>query len=198
MDFFENMVRWILDNKRNFSQHVASGSEKAPLPIVGSADKSGYPTPELAKLVNLKCSELVYTSDPNGGLTDFYNHPEFTQWRQNNQKWQDPCDCDDFAVYAVALFRKAGVKVEHAWIWNLIIDPGYQFSQMWANHVICGFKLMSGGQIWTGIIDTNTAANKQVLWFKCSPEEAKPAIIKHFNGVYKVNYYKILEVQYPF
>lgn len=197
MDFFESVVRWILDNKRNFSLQIAQGSKKAPLPVIGGS-QNGYPGVKQAADINLLCSELVYTSDPNGGITDYYNHPEATQYRQNNKVWSDPCDCDDFAVYAVALFRAGGVKPENAWIWNLIIAPVNQFSQMWANHVICGFKLMSGAQVWTGIIDTNTAANKQVIWFKCSPEEAKPAIIKHFNDIYKVNYYKVLEVDYPF
>lgn len=197
MDFFEQIVRWILANKKQFSLDVAKHSKKSPLPVIGKAE-NGYPGVKQAEDINKKCSELVYTSDPNGGITDYYTHPEATQYRQDNKIWTDPCDCDDFAVYAVALFRKAGVKPENAWIWNLIINPGNQFTQMWANHVICGFRLMSDNQVWTGIIDTNTAATKQILWFKCSPEEAKPAIIKHFNNVYKVNYYKLIEVEYPF
>lgn len=198
MDFFEQIVRWILENKKQFSLTVAKASKKVPLPVIGTA-RNGYPDVKQAQDINLKCSELVYTSDPNGGITDYYNHPEATQYRQDNKLWSEPCDCDDFAVYAVALFRKAGVKPENAWIWNLIINPGNQFTQMWANHVICGFKLVShDGQMWTGVIDTNTAATKQILWFKCSPEQAKPEIIKHFNNVYKVNYYKLIEVEYPF
>lgn len=199
MDLFEQFVTgWYLPRKARFSREMAINAPRATLPQVHERVDDGKVRLGMVKAINAECSKLRYTPDPLGGLTDFYNHPEFTQWRQNKQRWDEPCDCDDFAVYAVALFNECGVTAD-AWVWNLIISPGHQVTQAWANHVICGAYFKdSSGQEWTAVIDTNSAARGKPFWFKGNAESAKPAILNHFSRLYKVNYYKLIDVPFPF
>ena len=206
MDIFEIFVRGYLGKKEHDSKQIAHAQHKlrSPLPIVGSAKNNGSITIALAHAVNEQCAKLKYKLDPLGGVSDYYNHPETTQYRLDMKNNTLPCDCDDFAVYAVGRFRKAGAHPLNAWVWNLIIDPMSQFTQAWANHVICGFALRDAkGQTWTGIIDTNTAARDKIFWFKGDKDKTQDAIIKHFRNIYKragkeANYYKLIEAKYPF
>lgn len=201
MDPFESFVRnFYLPNKMAYSRQLDTNlsASKAPLPVLGKAGSDGRVWVDTVNAVNAECGKLRYTSDPLGGLIDYYNHPEVTQWRQNNKRWDVPCDCDDFAVYAVALFRKCGVSTDKAWVWNLLIDPGLQISQAWANHVICGVEIWDGSKFWTAVIDTNSAALNQVFWFAGDRTAAASAVMAHFSGIYKVTYYRLVQVEYPF
>lgn len=199
MYLFEQFIKnWYLPNKAKFSRDIDKHADHAPLPQVYEPVSDGKTRVGMINSVNAECSKLRYKLDPNGGLTDFYNHPEFTEWRHQNQRWDEPCDCDDFAVYAVALFRECGIMTD-AWVWNLIISPGHQITQAWANHVICGAYFKSGdGQEWVAIIDTNSAARKKPFWFKSNKSTAQRAILEHFSKLYNVNYYKLIDVPYPF
>jgi hypothetical protein len=201
MDLFEGFITgFYLPRKAAWSREIDAKvkNSHAPLPVLGKAGADGRLSKQVIEAINSQCGKLQYTSDPLGGLADFYNHPELSQWRLNNKRWDQPCDCDDFAVYAVALARACGTAQDKAWVWNLIITPGNQISQAWANHVIAGFELWDGTKLWTAIIDTNSASRNQVSWFQGDRQQTQAAILAHFNAVYKVSYYKLLAVPYPF
>jgi hypothetical protein len=175
-------------------------AKRCPVPCLGSA-KNGMPTVALATAINAHLKAYPYRLDPMNGIYDFYNHPEFSVWRQKYMSFDSPMDCDDFAVLAYALFKAAGVYTDNLRLWNLIVSAPAQFCQAWANHVICGFGLIDGkNDPWTGVIDTNTAARGTVFFFRGTPEssQAQTAIIAKFKAIYNADYYKIIPDKYPF
>lgn len=199
-DLFEAAVRGFLARKQTISRDRAARTPKAPLPVLGKAGADGRVSKETIEAVNRQCGKMPYQQDPWFGIDDFYNHPETSQWRLNNEKWDIPYDCDDYATYAVALLRACGLAHSKAWLWNLLINPAHQLTDMAYNHVIAGVEYWDGTSIWTAVIDTNTAASGKLFWVKGSPdlEAVQAAVIQHFNAVYKKQYYKVLRVDYPF
>lgn len=204
MDLFELFIKhYILRNKAEYSRQIAKKTPKIPLPIVGSATPGGEASPELLEEINKRAALLPYKLDPLQGLNDYYTHPETVQYevematrRQPGVK--SPYDCDDLALYAYSLAEKAGVAFGARKIWNLIIAPQNQVTQMWANHVIAAFKFTNHQGEWWCVIDTNTAYGKTLFWFQGNEAQAKVHFIRHFSGVYNVNYYKIIAVEPPF
>lgn len=206
IDFFTHALRLaveyavvtaILPNKQKYSQQVGAKTPKAALPVLGKP-QNGQVSLGLIDAINEQCAKLKYKTDPLWGLKDYYTHPETVQYEVNNKTRTQPYDCDDLAVYAYALAEAAGVARANCRIWNLIINPPQQISQMWANHVIACFRHDNGQGTWWGVIDTNTAYNDQVFWHLGTEEQAMARFIEQFSGIYKVNYYKIIPVQYPF
>ena len=200
-DYFSWAIEnWYLPRKAEDSRKRAE-PDKAfhrPLPKLGQVGPDGKLPLRLAEVINLQCQRLGYTPDPLWGADDYYTHPELTQYRLESGRTDIPCDCDDYAVYAYALARKCGMSYSHGWIWNLIIDPAKQVSQAWANHVVVAFSIGSDTQPWVGVIDTNSAAQGKPIWFQGTPESVEQRVLAHFGGVYKVSYYKLLRVPYPF
>ncbi len=200
-DPFIDFVRsCILPNKQKFSQELAAKFplNRSPLPRLGQAGTDGRVSMSTIESVNAQCAQLRYNADPLWGLSDFYNHPEYTEWMRKYNQWKDPCDCDDFAVYAVALLHKCGINHSKAWIWNLLVDPPSQVTQAWANHVIAGVEYWDGQKIWTAIIDTNSAKQGRPYWFQGDKIAVQSSVIQHFRDIYKVNYYTLITVPFPF
>lgn len=187
----------ILPNKQKFSQQVGSKTPHRPLPVLG-ANQNGQVSLGLIAAINKQCAKAPYRLDPLWGLKDYYTHPETVQYEIDYNTRKQPYDCDDLAVYAHALAEAAGVSRDNCRIWNLIINPPQQVSQMWANHVIAAFRHDNGQGTWWGVIDTNTAYHGQIFWHLGTEEEAKARFVQQFSGIYNVNYFKIIPVQYPF
>lgn len=188
-----------LPNKAEQSRKLMAKIPVRTLPVLGDALLSGYPSQGLLNAINAQCKKLPYKLDQLWGLADLYNSPGFTQYKLETGDKSIDCDCDDFAVYAVALAKKAGVDPKCATVGNLIINPWNQFTQAWANHVIAVFDYFDGSQYWTAVIDTNSAARREKpFWFPGKRTEASPAIIQHFSNIYNVNYKWLLDVPYPF
>ena len=189
MDWFSGLVKTVyLPLKVRRSQDFLRMPRK-PLPRVGSA-KNGEITLELANAVNKQCGRLKYQADPVNGLFDMYNHPEHTQHLLETGNYAvSSNDCDDYTAYAQGLFREAGVMNSEHWEWNMVVTPLKQISQGKYNHVICGFKM---GE-WYGVIDTNTAARGGIFWYKGNLNDAKAHFIETFKGIYKVDYYALVE-----
>jgi len=202
MDWLESFIKGVyLPNKAAYSRQcdaALKGAQHAALPVLGKAGNDGRLSIDTINAINEQCGRLKYVSDPLGGLLDYYTHPETTQWALNNNRQDIPCDCDDYAVYAVALARACGIAWDKAWVWNLIINPSNQISQCWANHVICGIEYWDGTRYWTAIIDTNSAARHQPWWFQGDRAAVEQAVIANFSALYKVNYYKLIPVDWPF
>ncbi|PIQ25434.1 hypothetical protein COW20_15345 [bacterium (Candidatus Blackallbacteria) CG13_big_fil_rev_8_21_14_2_50_49_14] len=196
--FLEWFVLPFLREKAKKSVSLAVYYPKAPMPLLGSAGQDGLLHPSTIEAINNQLSKLPYRADPL--LFDYYTHPGVTQKCLDTGNWGDwSCDCDDFAVYAYALFRLTGAKPGQGfWIWNLIIDPTQQLWNAWANHVILGFRQWDQGRFKTGVLDTNSAEEKKVIWFDLPPEQAETAVLKYFGEKYKVQYYRAIRVDYPF
>lgn len=201
-DLFSAFIEgWILPQKAHWSRQIAVNiptDKLRPIPALGKANADGYLPLSVLKDINAQCGKLQYKLDPLWGMSDYYTLPELTQYQLEKGRWEYPCDCDDFAVYARALMLAAGVEPVNCWIWNLIIAPGSQITQAWANHVICGFEYWDGNKHWTGVIDTNTAARKKIFWQTGTREFTAERFIKQFSDIYQVNYYKLLQVPDPF
>lgn len=202
--FIEWFVLPFLRDKKQKSMLKAAGMPKIALPVLGRAGQDGLLHPSTVAAINQELGRLPYRADPL--LFDYYSHPGVIarclasgDWRiqDSNEQWS--CDCDDFAAYAYELFRLTGAKEEYGfWIWNLIIDPAEQLWNAWANHVVLGFRQYENGQYKTGVMDTNSAANRQIIWFDVPPEQASVPVMQHFGKLYKVNYFRALHVEYPF
>lgn len=160
-----------------------------PLPKVSEAE-NGKITLALANAVNAQCGKLTYQPDPANGLYDMYNHPEHTQYLLDTGNYgKSSNDCDDYAAYAQALFREAGVDPSEHWEWNVLVKLLKQPTQGKYNHVICGFRMGD----WYGVIDTNTAARGKIFWFKGSLNDAKKHFIETFKETYPADYYELVE-----
>ncbi|MEJ5201899.1 MAG: hypothetical protein WHV66_06650 [Anaerolineales bacterium] len=195
--FIQFVTGWVLPKKADYSRQVALNAPKAALPVLGQAGSDGRVSMQTIEKVNQQCARLRYVADPLWGLVDFYNHPEYTQWQLVNNRWDQPCDCDDLAVYAHALFLKTGIRSDKVWIWNILVSPGYQISQAWANHVMCAVEYWDGSKIWTAIIDTNSAANGKAFFFYGDRFDAQMPVIQHFKQLYGVQYYALVKVDPP-
>lgn len=201
MDYFALAIQnWYLPRKAEGSRRRAllDVNFRRPLPVLGGVHPDGRLTRSTVDAINTQLGKLTYTSDPLWGADDYYSHPRSIQWRLENQRNDLPCDCDDYAVYAVALARAAGMNHTEGWVWNLIIDPAKQVSQAWANHVIAAFAYGTGSEQWIAVIDTTSAGRGKVVWFSGTEQSVHAQVIDHFNRVYSVSYYKILRVPYPF
>lgn len=183
LDLMVGIVLTWLVNKATYSQLPALFVPKAPLPVLGTPS-NGQATRALMTAVNNRLGQLEYHSDPFGGTGDLYNHPEHTEWLLQHQGPNEnrPRDCDDFAVYAYALFRKAGVNPANIWIWNLIV--GDQFRDVAWNHVIMGLTCADApGRVY--VLDTNSAAWHQPHEFFGTKDSVEAAVRKFFGDVYK-------------
>lgn len=183
-----------LPRKIDNSLPLAKSLPREPLPEnLGYTNKHGYPSKDLLEAVNEICGKLKYRSDPVNGLIDLYNHPEYTQYLLNTGNYEGAInDCDDFASYAQALLLKSGVHPSKVWEWNILVPWHKQLSQGKWNHVLCGFSYWDGSKEWTGVIDTNTAANGAIFWAEGSAKEAEAAIIQWFRSIYPAQYYKLV------
>lgn len=201
-DFFLGVALNWLSNKAILSQMPAMFSPKAPLPILGRAQTQANRA--LANSINSRLARIQYHSDPLGGTGDLYNHPEHTEYLIQNQGPHEtrPRDCDDFAVYAYALARKAGVQAQHVWIWNLIVAD--QFRDVAWNHVVLGMTCSDApGKVF--VLDTCSAAWGRPHEFSGTKESVEADVRKFFGEVYKdaatnrPRLYKyLIDVPYPF
>lgn len=175
-------MNW-LNGKQLVSQFPAIFCPKSPLPVLGQA-VNGKATRALIVAINDRLGRLEYHSDPWGGAGDLYNHPEHTEWLLQHQGPNEkrPRDCDDFAVFAHALARKAGVKQEHVWIWNLIVAN--QFRDVKWNHVIVGMRCAEEpGKIY--VLDTCSAAWKKPHEFAGDKWTVEVAVRRLFGEAYR-------------
>lgn len=197
---FEFLVKSVyLPLKASFSRKVANDYQRFKRSLPKLAEYQENIDINTAKVVNEYCAQLNYVSDPLNGVIDYYNHPEHTQWIIEEKRFDLPYDCDDLAVLAVSLFRKIGYSYDKVKLCNLIISPLKQFTQMYANHVICVLEFVdTRGIIWTAVIDTNTVANKQLFMFEGNFEQTRKQIIDLFCNIYKVSYYRLIPVPDPF
>lgn len=187
-----------LPYKLNESLKEMKSQTKRSLPVlIGDLKEDRRPSVRLANAVNHQCGRLKYKHDPMNGLIDRYTHPEHIQWileTGNYDKTPAGVDCDDFASYAISLFLKAGVNPDHVWEWNMVVPFFNQFTQAKYNHVICGFSLVDANEEeWVGVIDTNTAHHKKIVWVNGSKEESKDEVLAHFRNIYPANYYALIE-----
>jgi len=187
-----------LMHKEHLSVTTHKNTPRSPLPVLGRAP-NGNPPPSLVQAVNSQLSKLKYRMDPLNGTLDFYNPAEYTQWQLENQRWDQPCDCDDYAAYALGLFRAAGVAEHRVWLWTLVIDWTELTTKMWANHVLCGVELVDGnGQTWTGVLDTNSSGQRAApFWFKGAADAAGEQVKAEFGRIYGVNYSYLFKSKYP-
>ena len=203
-DAFIWFVRnWILGPKERTSRQIFSNYQKHKLPQLGIAGSDGGISIQTIKAINAQMGKLKYFSDPAMGTYDFYNPGDFTQGLvESGNQAGFPCDCDDFAGYGVDLARACGINHDFAKYLNIIIHPAQQFTHMAYNHVLCGIEFWDGKRDkWTAILDTNSAANGNVLYVPGTFAQSEQAIINHFNNIYKnqgVNYYRVIEVKHPF
>lgn len=204
-DWFISFVRnFILASKERTSRQIFQGNYgRAALPKLGQAGTDGGISLQTIQAINTQLGKLRYVSDPNMGTFDFYNPGHYTQLILNNSNpgnW--PCDCDDYAVYGVDLARECGINRAFAKVLNLLIHPGQQITHMKWNHVLCGIEFWDGSRKkWTAILDTNSAANGQILYVPGAFAEREQDILNHFNNIYRsegVNYYRVIEVKHPF
>ncbi len=202
--FMEWFVLPFLRDKAEKSRTKALNQATIALPVLGRAGQDGLLHPSTVASINQELGKLPYRADPL--LFDYYTHPGVLaaclwtgDWRVHGKNEQWSCDCDDFAAYAYELFRLTGAKEGWGfWIWNLIINPSEQLWNAWANHVILGFRQWENGRFKTGVMDTNSAANRQIIWFDLPPEQAEAAVMAHFGKIYDVRYYRAIRVEYPF
>lgn len=189
MDLFALAVKHVyLPRKVSKSLPYAKALPRRPLPVLGQA-KDGQITLALADAVNAQCGKLRYQSDPVNGLIDLYNHPEHTQYLLETGDYSRSMnDCDDYQGFAQGLFIKAGVNKVNCGEWNAILPWYQQLTKARYNHVICWFKM---GE-WTGIIDTNSAANGKIFWFKGTEAEVKRQVLETFKGIYPADYYELV------
>lgn len=198
-DLFEAAVKVFLARKQEISRERAVTAPKSRLPVLGQAGSDGRVSKATIEAINRHCGLMPYKEDPWFGMDDYYNPPGVSQNRLETKNWSIPYDCDDYAVLAVGLFRACGIVYDKAWVWNLLISPAQPWDLRYC-HVICGVEYWDGRDIWTAVIDTNTADSGRVLWFKgiAHSNAVQTAVIQHFNGVYGKQYYKLIRVEYPF
>lgn len=201
--FIDWFVKPFLANKATQSRDKAAGHVRATLPVLGKAGGDGLLSLTTLNAINAQLGKLPYRADPL--LFDYYTHPGVVQqclntggWKisGNNEEWS--CDCDDFAAYAYDLFKLTGARADSFQIWNLIINPTTQLWNAWANHVILVSRYWDGTKEWTCVLDTNSAADKKPIWFAMRLEQAEAAVLQYFSTRYSVQYYRALNISYPF
>jgi hypothetical protein len=197
----EYLIKTIyLPLKNHNSRKTHWYTPKQTLPVLGFSN-NGNPEKLLIESINDQLGKLKYTADPLSGAYDFYNPAEFTQWQLNNNNFDFPCDCDDFAAYGYGLARKSGVSKDRVTMSTLIVNWQSLFSKMWANHVILLLHLTEGnGREWTACLDTNSAARKKVFWVQGKPldQQTRKNIMELFGNIYRVNYGALIDSEYPF
>ncbi|MBF2054694.1 MAG: hypothetical protein IGS03_14710 [Candidatus Sericytochromatia bacterium] len=198
MDLFKAAVeRVYLPQKALKSLQAAKNLPGRPLPVLGEAS-NGYPTQALARAINVHCGKLHYKSDHMNGLQDTYNPPQHTQYQLESGNWGNyVCDCDDYAGLAASLFHKAGVDLDKAWEWNILVPLHLQLWQARWNHTLCGFSYHDGNKEWTGVIDTNTAGRGELFWFEGNAQQAEKAVIQKFKSIYPADYYTLAKGIWP-
>lgn len=188
-------LNW-LNQKAFISQWPALFVPKAPLPVLGKA-VNGQATRSLMTAINQRLGLIQYHSDPAGGTGDLYNHPEHTEWLLQHQSPTEtrPRDCDDFAVYAFALARKAGVSPDHIWVWNLLVEN--QMRDVAWNHVIFGLTCQDApGRVF--VLDTCSASWQRPWEFTGTKWGVESAVRKAFGDAYRTTYKYLVEVPPPF
>lgn len=182
--FKEGVEGIYLPHKVRLSLRLARSQQRQKLPVLGEA-VAGLATVALAEAINARCGKLTYKLDPWWGLYDYYNHPEHTEYLAATGDYQHSTnDCDDYATYAQALFYQAGVARAHVWEWNLIVPAYKQVTQGKWNHAICGFRTAER----VGVIDTNSAARRQIFWFSGDQTEIEQQVIATFSTIYPADY----------
>lgn len=179
---------------------------RCPLPVLGRAI-DGRPTHALLAAVNDHLARFRYAPDRLWGLDDDYTHPETSQWSLEHGQPEDmPFDCDCLYALGDALLMAAGVRDEFAWGWNLIAAASQQLARVGPkgelgasyNHVILGAEVRTGSVIETAVLDTNTAAQRRILWFAGDRKQSAEAVKVHFSTLYPVRYRYLIEFPYPF
>lgn len=200
----QQLEEWVKDYyfpaKNALSLVMDLGNQtRRPLPILGKARQDGSPSLELCNAVNAHLGKLEYHLDPMGGALDHYTHPEIVQAMLETGKYPRPCDCDEFGLKGKVQFRVAGVKSEYAWMWTMVINAGDQWHQMDKNHVVCGIRYMDVKGEWTGVLDTNSAYHKKILWIHgtADSQDTQDKILEHFSNIYSCNYALLLKTPDP-
>lgn len=209
MDLFRISVEKIIlpaKKKRSLERAAIQTNLRRPLPLLGRSDAQGRATEATVEAINLELAKLVYKGDPIWGLDDYQAHPETVQWNLEEGNAGLPQDCDEYAGYAQGLAYRSNVHFDKAQGLNLVLPASKQLAfcgpkgeiGMAFNHVILALEVDRHGKIWTAILDTNSAAWKQIFWFPGTWRESESAIRNHFGQIYQVPYQYLIPFEYIF
>lgn len=191
-----SILKKYLETKERVSKFIANNPPKLEVPKFDLKGTSVNAVADLLTKVNSYIQlNLKYASDPFWGSFDYYTHPYRILEKIQKKDFKDSCDCDDYATFAVFLYRemykhKYKEMIDKATIVSIIPNIINSPSDIKWAHVIAVFSPANDVRY---IIDTNG-----LTFIQDKPENLEKRILEHFSKLYNTRYFYYIDHGYPF